>query len=41
MIDAIKTATGAVTNAMYYISVACVVGIVLVFISKKPEFKGA
>jgi OFA family oxalate/formate antiporter-like MFS transporter len=41
MIDAIKSATGAVTNAMYYISVACVVGIVLVFISKKPEFKGA
>jgi OFA family oxalate/formate antiporter-like MFS transporter len=41
MIDAIKSATGAVTNAMYYISVACVAGIVLVFISKKPEFKGA
>jgi OFA family oxalate/formate antiporter-like MFS transporter len=41
MIDAIKAATGAFTNAMYYISVACVAGIVLVFISKKPEFKGA
>jgi MFS transporter, OFA family, oxalate/formate antiporter len=41
MIDAIKSATGAFTNAMYYISVACVAGIVLVFISKKPEFKGA
>jgi MFS transporter, OFA family, oxalate/formate antiporter len=41
MIDAIKAATGAVTMAMYYISVACVAGIVLVFISKKPEFKGA
>jgi hypothetical protein len=26
---------------MYAISVACVAGIVLVFISKKPEFKGA
>jgi OFA family oxalate/formate antiporter-like MFS transporter len=41
MIDAIKTSTGAFTNAMYYISAACVAGIVLVFISKKPEFKGA
>jgi OFA family oxalate/formate antiporter-like MFS transporter len=41
MIDAIKTATGAVTMAMYYISAACVAGIILVFISKKPEFKGA
>lgn len=41
MIDAIKTATGAYTNAMYAISVAAVAGIVLVFISKKPEFKGA
>jgi OFA family oxalate/formate antiporter-like MFS transporter len=41
MIDAIKTATGAYTNAMYAISAAAVVGIVLVFISKKPEFKGA
>lgn len=41
MIDAIKSSTGAFTNAMYYISVACVAGIVLVFISKKPEFKGA
>jgi OFA family oxalate/formate antiporter-like MFS transporter len=41
MIDAIKAATGAVTMAMYYISAACVAGIVLVFLSKKPEFKGA
>jgi len=41
MIDAIKSATGAVTMAMYYISAACVAGIVLVFLSKKPEFKGA
>jgi len=41
MIDAIKTATGAFTMAMYYISAACVAGIVLVFLSKKPEFKGA
>jgi OFA family oxalate/formate antiporter-like MFS transporter len=41
MIDAVKTATGSFTMAMYYISAACVAGIVLVFISKKPEFKGA
>jgi MFS transporter, OFA family, oxalate/formate antiporter len=41
MIDAVKTSTGSFTNAMYYISAACVVGIVLVFISKKPEFKAA
>ncbi|MBE3074437.1 MAG: MFS transporter [Actinobacteria bacterium] len=41
MIDAIKTATGAYTNAMYAISVACVAGIVLVFLPKKPVFKGA
>jgi len=41
MIDAIKTSTGSFTNAMYYISAACVAGIVLVFVSKKPEFKGA
>ena len=41
MIDAIKTATGAVTMAMYYVSAACVAGIILVLISKKPEFKGA
>jgi OFA family oxalate/formate antiporter-like MFS transporter len=41
MIDAIKATTGAFTNAMYLISAACVAGIVLVFISKKPEFKGA
>ncbi len=41
MIDWIKASTGAFTNAMYYISAACVAGIVLVFISKKPEFKGA
>jgi OFA family oxalate/formate antiporter-like MFS transporter len=41
MIDAVKTSTGSFTNAMYYISAACVAGIVLVFVSKKPEFKGA
>ncbi|MDO8738132.1 OFA family MFS transporter [Candidatus Deferrimicrobium sp.] len=41
MIDAVKTATGSFTYAMYYISAACVAGIVLVFVSKKPEFKGA
>jgi OFA family oxalate/formate antiporter-like MFS transporter len=41
MIDAVKTATGSFTMAMYYISAACVAGIVLVFVSKKPEFKGA
>jgi len=41
MIDAIKSSTGSFTNAMYYISVACVAGIVLVLISKKPVFKGA
>jgi OFA family oxalate/formate antiporter-like MFS transporter len=41
MIDAIKTSTGSFTMAMYYISVACVVGIVLSLISKKPEFKPA
>jgi len=41
MIDAIKSSTGAFTMAMYYISAACVAGIVLVFISKKPVFKGA
>jgi OFA family oxalate/formate antiporter-like MFS transporter len=41
MIDAVKTATGSFTMAMYYISAACVAGIALVFVSKKPEFKGA
>lgn len=41
MIDAVKTSTGSFTYAMYYISAACVAGIVLVFVSKKPEFKGA
>jgi OFA family oxalate/formate antiporter-like MFS transporter len=41
MIDAVKTSTGSFTYAMYYISAACVAGIVLVLISKKPEFKGA
>jgi hypothetical protein len=41
MIDAIKTSTGSFTMAMYYISVACVVGIALSLISKKPEFKPA
>jgi MFS transporter, OFA family, oxalate/formate antiporter len=41
MIDAIKTSTGSFTMAMYYISVACVVGIVLALLSKKPEFKPA
>jgi len=41
MIDAIRTTTGTFTMAMYYTAIACVAGIVLVFISKKPEFKGA
>jgi len=41
MIDYIKSTTGAFTNAMYAITVACVLGIVLTFISKKPVFKGA
>ena len=41
MIDYIKTTTGAFTNAMYAITVVCVLGIVLTFISKKPVFKGA
>ena len=39
MIDAIRSSTGAFTNAMYYISAACLAGIVLVVISKKPVFK--
>src|SRR5512143_2547270 len=39
MIDYIKSTTGAFTNAMYAITVACVLGIVLTFISKKPVFK--
>jgi hypothetical protein len=41
MIDAIKTSTGSFTLAMYYISVGCALGIVLAFLSKKPEFKPA
>jgi OFA family oxalate/formate antiporter-like MFS transporter len=41
MIAYIKTATGAVTNAMYAITVVCVIGLVLCFFSKRPVFKGA
>jgi len=41
MIDAIKSSTGAFTMAMYYISAACVAGIVLVFISKKAGIQGS
>jgi len=41
MIDYIKSTTGAFTNAMYAITVVCVLGIVLTFVSKKPVFKGA
>ncbi len=41
MIAAIKAQTGAFTNAMYAITVACVLGIVLTFVSRKPVFKGA
>lgn len=40
MIDAIRASAGAFTNAMYYISVACVAGIVLVVASRKPAPKG-
>jgi OFA family oxalate/formate antiporter-like MFS transporter len=39
MIDAIKTATGAFTNAMYAITVACVVGIVLTLAVRHPGHK--
>ncbi|MCL5966666.1 MAG: OFA family MFS transporter [Deltaproteobacteria bacterium] len=41
MIDSIRTATGQFTNAMYAITVACVVGIALCFLSKRPVYKGA
>jgi OFA family oxalate/formate antiporter-like MFS transporter len=41
MIDYIKSTTGAFTNAMYAITVACVLGLVLCFFSKRPVFKGA
>lgn len=41
LIDSIKAATGQFTNAMYVITVACVIGIVLTFISKRPVYKGA
>jgi OFA family oxalate/formate antiporter-like MFS transporter len=41
MIDYIKSTTGAFTNAMYAITVVCVVGLVLCFFSKRPHFKGA
>jgi OFA family oxalate/formate antiporter-like MFS transporter len=37
MIDYIKTATGAFTNAMYVTAGACVVGIVLAAIAKPPK----
>jgi OFA family oxalate/formate antiporter-like MFS transporter len=40
MIDAIRASAGAFTNAMYYISAACVAGIVLVLLTKKPALKG-
>jgi OFA family oxalate/formate antiporter-like MFS transporter len=36
MIDAIRASAGAFTDAMYYISVACVAGIALVVLSRKP-----
>src|SRR4030067_924961 len=41
MIDYIKTSTGAFTNAMYALPVACALGIVLTFFSKRPVFQGA
>ena len=41
MIDYIKTTTGAFTNAMYAITVVCVLGLVLCFFSKRPVFKGS
>jgi OFA family oxalate/formate antiporter-like MFS transporter len=41
MIDYIKTTTGAFTNAMYAITVTCVLGIVLTFMSKAPAHKTA
>ena len=37
MIDYIKTATGAFTNAMYVTAGACVVGIILALIAKPPK----
>lgn len=37
MIDYIKTATGAFTNAMYVTAGACVVGIILAAIAKPPK----
>ena len=37
MIDFIKTATGAFTNAMYITAVACVVGILLAAVAKPPK----
>jgi OFA family oxalate/formate antiporter-like MFS transporter len=37
MIDFIKTATGAFTNAMYITAGACVVGIILALIAKPPK----
>jgi OFA family oxalate/formate antiporter-like MFS transporter len=40
LIDAIRASAGAFTNAMYYISVVCVAGIVLVLLTKKPALKG-
>jgi MFS transporter, OFA family, oxalate/formate antiporter len=39
MIDAIRASAGAFTNAMYYISVACVAGIALVLLTRKPALK--
>ena len=40
MIDAIRASAGAFTNAMYFISVACVAGIGLVLLTRKPAPKG-
>ena len=41
MIDYIKTATGAFTNAMYITAGACVVGIILAAIAKPPKPEAA
>ncbi|MFI5179903.1 MAG: OFA family MFS transporter [Thermoanaerobaculia bacterium] len=41
MIDFIKTATGAFTNAMYITAGACVVGILLAFVAKPPKPEAA
>ncbi len=41
MIDYIKTATGAFTNAMYVTAGACVVGIILAALAKPPKAEAA